>query len=54
MIKNHKKYYWWAFYLFLGLAVMAKGIPGIAIPLGTVFFTSIMAKKFKEVFERIK
>ena len=32
-----KKFYWWAFYGFTGLAVMAKGIPGIAIPFGTVF-----------------
>lgn len=51
--EKHKKYYWWAFYLFLGLAVMAKGIPGAAVPLGTVFFTSIMAKKFKEIFKPI-
>ena len=32
---------------------MAKGIPGVAIPFGTVFFTSIMAKKFKEIFKPI-
>lgn len=51
--ENHKKFYWWAFYAFTGLAVMAKGIPGIAVPFGTVFFTSIMAKKFKEVFKPI-
>lgn len=51
--ENHKKFYWWAFYAFTGLAVMAKGIPGIAIPFGTVFFTSIMAKKFKEIFKPI-
>lgn len=51
--ENHKKFYWWAFYLFTGLAVMAKGIPGLAIPCGTVFFTSIMAKKFKEIFKPI-
>ena len=49
--EDHKKFYWWAFYFFTGLAVMAKGIPGIAIPFGTVFFTSIMAKKFKEIFK---
>lgn len=49
--ENHKKFYWWAFYFFTGLAVMAKGIPGIAIPFGTVFFTSIMAKNFKEIFK---
>lgn len=51
--EEHKKYYWWAFYLFSGLAVMAKGIPGVAIPFGTVFFTSIMAKKFKEIFKPV-
>ena len=51
--ENHKKFYWWAFYVFTGLAVMAKGIPGIAVPFGTVFFTSIMAKNFKEVFKPI-
>lgn len=51
--ENHKKFYWWAFYLFTGLAVMAKGIPGLAVPLGTVFFTSIMAKKFKDIFKPV-
>lgn len=51
--ENHKKYFWWAFYVFSGLAVMAKGIPGIAIPFGTVFFTSILAKKFKDIFKPI-
>jgi 4-amino-4-deoxy-L-arabinose transferase-like glycosyltransferase len=51
--ENHKKYYWWAFYLFTGLAVMAKGIPGIAIPVGSVFFMSIFTKKFKEIFKPI-
>lgn len=50
---NLKKFFWWAFYIFTGLAVMAKGIPGIAIPFGTVFFTSIMAKKFKDIFKPI-
>lgn len=49
--EKNKKYYWWAFYIFSGLAVMSKGIPGIAVPFGVVFFTSIMAKKFKEVFK---
>ena len=46
-----KKFYWWAFYLFTGLAVLAKGIPGIAIPVGTVFFTLFITKKFKETFK---
>ena len=51
--ENHKKYYWWAFYLFSGLAVMAKGIPGFVIPVGTVFFCSIISKRFKETFKPI-
>ncbi len=51
--ENHKKFFWWAFYIFSGLAVMAKGVPGFIVPFGTVFFTSIMAKKFKEIFRPI-
>ena len=51
--EKHQKYFWWAFYVFAGLAVMAKGIPGFIVPFGTVFFTSIMAKKFKNIFKPI-
>lgn len=51
--EHHKKYFWWAFYIFSGLAVMAKGVPGFIVPFGTVFFTSIMTKKFKEIFKPI-
>jgi len=51
--EKNKKYYWWAFYIFSGLAVMAKGVPGIAIPFGTVFFTSIVTKKFKDIFKPV-
>ena len=49
--EKNKKYYWWFFYLFSGLAVMAKGIPGFVIPFGTVFFASIITKRFKENFK---
>lgn len=48
--ENNKKYFWWLFYIFSGLAVMAKGIPGFVIPFGSMFFISITAKKFKEIF----
>lgn len=51
--EKNKKLYWWAFYAFSGLAVMAKGIPGVAIPFGVVFFTSIMTKKFKDIFKPV-
>lgn len=48
-----KKYLWWLFYLSSGLAVMAKGIPGFVIPFGTMFFTAIAAKRFKELFRPV-
>ena len=49
--EENKKYCWWAFYFFSGLAVLAKGIPGFALPFGTMFFVAIFAKRFKELFK---
>lgn len=49
--EEHKKYFWWLFYIFSGLAVMAKGIPGFILPFGTLFFIYIVDKKFKELFK---
>ena len=51
--ENRRKYYWWLFYFFSGLAVMAKGLPGFIIPFGSIFFISIISKKFKEIFKPI-
>lgn len=51
--ERSKKYLWWLFYMFSGLAVMAKGIPGFVVPFGTMFFTAIAAKRFKELFKPI-
>lgn len=48
--ESHKKYYWWLFYIFSGLAVMAKGIPGFVVPFGSMFFIALVSKKFKEIF----
>lgn len=48
---RHKKYFWWLFYLFSALAVLAKGVPGFVLPFGTVFFVSIYTKTFKENFK---
>ena len=49
--EKHKKYCWWLFYIFSGLAVMAKGIPGFVIPFGSMFFISLYSKNFKEIFK---
>lgn len=48
--EQNKKFFWWLFYIFSGLAVMAKGIPGFVVPFGTMFFVSIVSKRFKEIF----
>ncbi len=49
--EKNKKYFWWLFYIFSGLAVLAKGIPGFVIPFGSMFFISIFSKNFKEIFK---
>lgn len=49
--ESHRKYYWWLFYLFSALAVMAKGLPGFIVPFGSMFFISIISKRFKDVFK---
>ena len=49
--ENHVKYMWWLFYIFSGLAVMAKGIPGFIVPFAVMFFVTIANKTFKQVFK---
>ena len=48
---KNKKYMWWLFYIFSGLAVMAKGIPGFVVPFAVMFFITIANKTFKQVFK---
>ncbi len=48
---KNKKYMWWLFYIFSGLAVMAKGIPGFVVPFAVMFFVTIVNKTFKQVFK---
>lgn len=48
---NFKKYFWWLAYIFAGFAVMAKGIPGVAIPALTLFFAYLISGKWKELFK---
>ncbi len=46
-----KKYFWWLAYIWAGFAVMAKGVPGLAIPALTIFISYIIAGRFKEMFK---
>lgn len=49
--ENNKKYFWWVAYLFAGLAVMAKGIPGLAIPALTILLAYVTARKWRELYK---
>lgn len=49
--EKNKKYFWWLFYVFSGLAVMAKGIPGFVVPFGVMFFVTLFNKTFKQCFK---
>lgn len=51
--KENKKYFWWIFYIFSALGVMAKGIPAFIVPFGTMFFAGLYTKKLKEYFRPI-
>ena len=44
----NKKYFWWLTYIFTGLAVMAKGIPGFVIPAVTILVSTIIFKTYRE------
>lgn len=48
-----KKYFWWGFYVFSALAVLAKGIPGFVIPFGTLFISYLISGKIKEIFKPV-
>ena len=48
---KNKKYFWWLFYIFSGLAVMAKGLPGFIVPFAVMFFVTIANKTFKQNFK---
>lgn len=49
--ENHKKFFIWLFYIFSGLAVMAKGLPGFIVPFGVMFFCLLVSDKLKSAFK---
>ena len=48
--EKNKKYFWYLTYVFSALAVLAKGIPGVVIPLGVIIICSIIFRT-KEAFK---
>jgi len=49
--EKNKKYFWILTYVFSALAVLAKGIPGVAIPLIIIAASTIVFKTYKETFK---
>lgn len=50
---KNRKYYWWYFYLFVGLGFLAKGILAFAIPVLVVFLYNLATRTLKDVFKPI-
>lgn len=48
--EKNKKYFWFLTYIFSALAVMTKGIPGFIVPFGIILISTIVFKKYKELF----
>lgn len=49
--ESRKKFFIWLFYIFSGLAVMAKGLPGFIVPFGVIFLSLVVADKLKSAFK---
>lgn len=48
---KNKKYFWILSYIFSALAVLTKGIPGLAIPMITILVSSVVFKTYKETLK---
>lgn len=51
--KKHKKYFWWYFYLFIGLGFLAKGLLALVLPITVIFIYNFITKTLKDVFKPI-
>lgn len=49
--EENKKFFVWLFYIFSGMAVMAKGIPGFILPFGVMFFALLLGDKLKSAIK---
>lgn len=51
--EENKKYFWYSCYILMGLAVLAKGIPGAVIPAGTILTGTIIFRTYKETLKNM-
>lgn len=50
---KNRKYYWWYFYLFIGLGFLSKGILALAIPFAIILTYNLITKTAKDIFKPI-
>lgn len=50
---RNKKFYWWYFYMFVGLAALSKGLIGILIPIAVMLTYNLLTKTAKDMFKPI-
>ena len=48
-----RKYLWWGFYILSALGFLAKGIPGVAVPFGVMFFAHLFSGKLRQIFRPV-
>lgn len=51
--EKNKKYYWFGFYLFMGLGFLSKGLLALAIPAVIVFTCNLLTKSLKDMFKPV-
>lgn len=51
--EENKKYFWYSCYILMGLAVLAKGFPGVVIPAGTILAGTIIFRTYKETLKNM-
>lgn len=51
--EENKKYFWYSCYILMSLAVLAKGIPGVVIPAGTILAGTIIFRTYKETLKNM-
>lgn len=51
--EENKEYYWFLFYLFMGIGFLSKGILALAIPITIMFTCNLLTKTLKDMFKPI-
>lgn len=51
--EENKEYYWFLFYVFMGIGFLAKGILALAIPITIMFVCNLLTKTLKDIFKPI-